>query len=366
MKIVAFFKNNLIYLFFLFAFFGCTEDVYKPDNTVPVFISASVDINQNNRVTAVFNEDLNTAKDGFSIKVDDENITIISIEGSGTRYITFILETTINYGQSVTISYNANVGNASNDANINLSSFTEQPVTNNIAETELSVLISNIPPEAKNDTIWLVLKTGESASTWEWDYKRASINIYLTANTDIKPFDIIVFITEDGDWRPDMPLGNGYYATLLSQTNKYQELKVVTWIKASSLSGTNMGYINSELTDVENTSLDNAFTLRTDGMDYVEGNILDNSYKLWYQFVTVQDVNYQIIIKDNYSNSDDFTGIVKGIVCDEYGIPLSGVSDVIGDHPIIITGKGENVYVWVEKSDLGGELGTFQIIALKQ
>lgn len=340
---------------------SCSDDVYDPGESAPEFVSANVDNTVKSQINVRFSIAINTTAAGFTIMVDEIEASITEVTGSGSSYISFSINTEVQYNQSVTIAYSATQGNAASTSGMRLSSFTPKQVSNYIEETYFTVLIPNLPPEAKDDTIWLVIKTAEASTSWEWDYKPAAINISLTALPETTPFDVIIYAPEDGSWRPHKDFTNGYYATLLNQTNIYQELKVVSWLKSASLSGTDMGNINSLYTTDENKDIENALLIRTDGMDYVEGNVT-LSNKLWYKFVTTAGINYEVIIKDNYAYSDHFTGVAKGTLCDNYGIPLANIPTIIGSHSTTFSGNGEVIYIRVEVSDLGGEPGNFQIL----
>lgn len=362
-------KNILIVIVIIFTVFACTDDPINKDHSSPVYSSAYVDTETGDKIIATFNESIHTSAVGFIIKVNEVMQSIIDIEGSGSRYITFFLESSVSYDDDVTIEYDASLGNATNDADILLASFNPKTVINEIEATDFSVLLPNIPVAAKDDTVWLIIKTTNSSSTWPWDHKTAVVNMRLSAEPLTTPFDIIIYAPEDGDWLPSRPFGEGHYATLLSQTNMYQELKVVTWVKASTLSGTNMGYINLESTPVENIDINNAFQLQVDGMDYVEGDIVSSDYTLWYYFTADVQKEYKISINDNYNDSENFNGIVRGILFNSYLFEYSNLQAIRATYPLTISGVNTDedvIFIRLDKSDLGGNLGTFQIIVEEQ
>ncbi len=369
MKISGIKNKVFIAVLLLIFIYACTDDPIDQDNSAPVFVSAYVDTDTKSKVLATFNENIHTTSLGFIIKVNEVIQTIIEIDGSGSRYITFEFEFTISYGDDVTIEYDATIGNATNDADIRLSSFNPKTVLNAIEATDFSVLLPNIPVEAKDDTIWLVIRTTGSSSTWPWDHKTAAINMRLSAEPLTTPFDIIIYAPENGDWLPTRDFGEGHYATLLNQTNKYQELKVVTWVKASTISGTNMGYINEESAAVENIDIDNAYQLQVDGMDYVEGDIISSEYELWYYFPADLEKVYKISINDKGNDPENFTGLVRGILFNSYLFEYPDLQTIRSEYPLTITGINTDedvIYIRIDKSDWNTFLGTFQIIVEEQ
>lgn len=362
-------KNILIALVLVFTVFACTDDPITQNHSAPEFVSAYVDTDVTNNIVTTFNEELSLSSTiGFTIKVDGVEKSITEIEGSGTTQIVFILESFINYGNTITIEYNGN-GNAMNGSGIELMAFGTRTVSNAIEETDLSVFIPTLPPEATEYGIWLVIRTSENANNWLWDYGDAQVNLRLTQMPDASLFDIIIFATDDINWRPNQEFGEGYYCTLLNQENKYQNLKVVSWIKDSSVTaGVNMGNMNNESTSVVNVDLDYAYNLRTDGMDYFEGNIVSDSDELWYKFASTANMQYVITIRDSNSDADFYTGVVKATACDGYGFPITLYENrpAIAYYPLTIEADGDITFIKVETKSQNDPLGTFNISVEEQ
>lgn len=367
-------KSNVLFilgiiLINLFVFTSCDVHDERTDETSPRFVSAKVENDARNEVIVTFNKPLYSSSDGFTITVDGDEVEIVDIEGSGTSRLTFILNNDILYDQVVTIEYNSSEGDAEDEDGRDLRSFSKKEVDIFIEKMDLMVLLPTIPPEMKDETAWLVLRTDEDEDVWAWDHKTANVNESLSAIPTKTPFDLIVYITSDISWRAHMPFSNGYYATMLNLTHDNYQVKVISWISADNILGTNMGQLISINSGLENTTFENAYTLLTNGTDYLESSINYNE-SLWYKFYAFADTIYTIYINDYYVDEENFSGGVEAIIMDRYKIEFENIPSVISERPqtFIIDSsnkdpdyEGENIYLKVVITDRGGKPGSYQV-----
>ncbi len=335
---------------------SCTENKHEDSLRL---VTAKVTNDNKNEVVATFNKDIYTRKDGFTIWIEDEVVSITGIEGSGTNSITFQLSKNVEFSENVYIEYDASIGLAEDVDGKNLRSFSKTEVRNYIEKFDLSVLLPSIPPEVKGERVWFILKTDENPSNWASDYATANSNEILSAKPGKTPFDLIVHITKNPDWRPNMAFDSGYYATILGSSNEYIQYKVVSWVKENGLTSTDMGHIVDISTDEMNYSYEKAFSLAIDGKDYVEGNI-SGSTTHWYKFYGVLNQTYTIYLEDYWTNNN-YSGKVEAVIMDVYRIPYEDLEPILSGHPQTITGNDENIYIEVQVSERGGITGSYHI-----
>lgn len=345
----------------LLVIIGC--DDYHEDN-YPRLIRARITNDQHNVVSTTFNKRIYTNSDGFTIWVEDNIAYIDRTEGSGTSIISFILEEPVEFGDNVFIEYSSAEGNAEDENGYRLRTFRKTEVINSIEENDLSVVLPSIPPDMKEYRVWLVLKTDENSSEWASDYATAQVNTLLTTLPTKTPFDLIVYITDDNEWRPDMAFDSGYYASLVGLQDDYIQYEVVSWVRSNSLLNTNMGHIINLNAGEANNTFDNAYLLAVDGNDYLEGDIENSSY-LWYKFYGELGYNYTISLYDNITNSYDYSGVVEAVLMDRYEIEFEDVQPVLSGYPVNLSGNDEYVYIKVRTSVRGGKEGNFQIQVIK-
>ncbi len=367
-------KSNVLFilgiiLINLFVFISCDVHDERTDETSPRFVSAKVENDARNEIVVTFNKLLYSSLDGFTITVDGDEADIIDIEGSGTSRLTFILDIDILYDQAVTIEYNSTEGDAEDEDGRDLRSFSKKEVDIFIEKMDLLVLLPTIPPEMKSETVWLVLRTDEDEDVWAWDHKTALINESLSAIPTKTPFDLIVYITSDINWRAHMPFSDGYYATMLNLTHDNYQLKVISWINSNDISGTDMGQLISINSGLENTTFENAYTLLTNGTDYLESYINYNE-SFWYTFYAFANIEYTVYIYDNYNEEDNYTGIVEAVILDRYRFEFEDTPAVISGYPVSVmidsttkeTGyQGEDIYLKVQVAKRGGKPGSYQV-----
>ncbi|MFC2087867.1 hypothetical protein ACFLSA_06895 [Bacteroidota bacterium] len=340
---------------------SCEEETGKPE-----FISARIDDEDNNTVFVVFSDEIYSTGLGFFIFINDTETSIDDVEGNGSSTLRFILEESIQYGDEVTIEYDAAIGDAEGGTGKELRSFGPRTIRNYVIEKELRVILPSIPPEYRYNRVWLILRTDEEEVKWTFDYNSALVNSELTASPAKIPFDLIVHITKDDKWRPEDTFSTGYYITKLNQTSRNLQLKAVSWIRSDSLWSTDMGYFADVSKREMNDSQENAYLLRTDSTDYVQGIITSVNDELFYTFYAENNEEYRIVINDYINESSYFTGGVEAIVLDRYGIQLEDKGKVISDFPLDITGDGEFLYLKVNVSIRSqNKPGTFQIMVYR-
>ncbi len=347
---------------------GCYDDHYYHNNNntdYPELVSAKVTNDAKDQVIATFSKNIITDAKGFTIKVENFKVEIIQVAGSGTGTLNFKISSAIHYRQDVTIEYNATEGNAKDDNGLYLKSFSQRNVSNQIIQQNLAINLPTIPPDYKNERVWLIIRTDEPSDNWAYEYKSAGINEQLSAVPTKTPFDLIVFITANPDWRPHMPFDSGYYATMLNQTDENLQMKVVRWDLGDAILGTDMGQLIEVNAGLDNSNYQNAYTLKTDGKDYLEGNINEDG-ELWYKFYADNSAEYLVSVIDNFTDANDFSGIVEAVLMDRYRIAFENLSPAISGYPILFNGKGEDVYLDVTVAKRGGQPGTFQIQVVKQ
>lgn len=345
-------------------FFSC--DPESTSRNTPKFISAEVNNGSKNTVNVTFTERIYTDEDGFTIWVDDTKAEISEVEGSGSRIIDFILKKDIKFGQEVYIEYDASAGNAEDEDGVNLNSFSKKDVANNVDRQTLAVYLPTIPPDMKNDSerVWLVLKTDEDANKWATVHTTARVNESLSVLPTKTPFDLIVYITADDEWRPNMAFGTGYYATVLNLNSDDIQYKVISWQNSDDLKGINMGHLLDIDNNEENYNFENAYVLSTEGNDYLESYI-SRTDTLWYKFSADLNSSYTVYLYDYYTDSYNYSGSVDGILKDKYQIALSNATVVESGHPITIQGTNEYIYIEVKVAERGGQPGNFQIQVIK-
>jgi len=339
---------------------SCVDD---PKDENPRFVSARIDNENKSEILAVFSKDIYTDADGFSIYIEEVLIQITGVEGSGTNEITFTIAQAAEYNQDVYIEYDASIGNAEDMDGNNLRSFNKTEVRNYIEKMDLSVLLPSIPPDVKDERVWFILKTDENALNWATNYATAIENQLLSAEPTKTPFDLIVYITTNTNWRPNnADFDSGYYATIIGSSDEYLQYKVVSWVKEKGLSNSNMGHLIDVSAGDDNYSFDKAYTLATDGKDYTEGKII--SYTHWYTFFGELNHDYTITLEDNWTDTY-YDGKVEAVVMDVYRIPFEEIEPVLSGHPQVITGNDENIYIEVQESERGGNSGSYHIQVIR-
>ncbi|MFC0214609.1 S-layer homology domain-containing protein [Paenibacillus chartarius] len=98
------------------------------DAAPPTVVGAEIEAAHPDRVIVVFDEEVSTANGaGFAIRVDGSEAGIRSVGGTGpqTRKLIFFLEEAVEYGQTVTVSYESLIGHVLDQANVPLLGFAD-------------------------------------------------------------------------------------------------------------------------------------------------------------------------------------------------------------------------------------------------
>jgi hypothetical protein len=105
------------------------------DTTAPVVVSAEVI--DANTIEIVFGENVNATDIGWAFKQEGVDIFPTGVAGTGTDTLTFTFAETFLPGETILRSYNSTTGNTTDVIGNELSSFTDQSVTNSLAAGEI-------------------------------------------------------------------------------------------------------------------------------------------------------------------------------------------------------------------------------------
>ena len=121
------------------------------NNISPTVVSMTVTEADPNDLVVVFNELVNATNIGYAFRVDAGARTLDAVAGSGTNTLTFtIAGAAITSANAIDLSYDSGTGDTLNGATIELVSFTEDAVTNDVAPVVVSMTVED---GAKNDLV---------------------------------------------------------------------------------------------------------------------------------------------------------------------------------------------------------------------
>lgn len=117
------------------------------NNLAPTVVSMTVTEADPNDLVVVFNELVNATNIGYAFRVDAGARTLDAVAGTGTTTLTFTISgAAITSANVIDLSYDSGTGDTLNAATIEVVSFTEDAVTNDVAPVVVSMTVEDAAP----------------------------------------------------------------------------------------------------------------------------------------------------------------------------------------------------------------------------